>query len=94
MKFGIFYEHQLPRPWSEGANRGIGTPAEMREHLRGFAEAGVDQVVFIQQSGKNRHEHICESLELLASEVMPEFKAGEEDRERRHQPWWMRGSVK
>ena len=21
MKFGIFYEHQLPRPWTEGAEQ-------------------------------------------------------------------------
>ena len=25
------------------------------------------------QAGRNRHEHICESIELFASEVMPEF---------------------
>jgi len=66
----------------EGANRGVGTPDQMREHLEGFREAGVDQVVFIQQGGNNRHEHICESLELFASEVMPEFRDGEEERER------------
>jgi alkanesulfonate monooxygenase SsuD/methylene tetrahydromethanopterin reductase-like flavin-dependent oxidoreductase (luciferase family) len=66
----------------EGANRGVGTPDQMREHLNGFREAGVDQVVFIQQGGNNRHEHICESLELFASEVMPEFREGEEERER------------
>ena len=28
--------------------------------------AGVDQVAFIQQGGRNRHEHICEALELFA----------------------------
>jgi hypothetical protein len=27
----------------------------------------------VSQAGRNRHEHICESLELFASEVMPEF---------------------
>ena len=62
---------------------GIGTPAQLTAHLRQFAEAGVDQVVFIQQGGKNKHEHICESLELFAAEVMPEFKKGEDERERR-----------
>jgi alkanesulfonate monooxygenase SsuD/methylene tetrahydromethanopterin reductase-like flavin-dependent oxidoreductase (luciferase family) len=67
----------------EGANRGIGTPDEVRETLRGFAEAGVDQVSFIQQGGRNRHEHICESLELFAREVMPEFKEQEAEREAR-----------
>ncbi len=66
---------------TEGAHRGIGTPAQMREHLRGFADTGVDQVIFIQQGGKNEHQHICESLELFASDVMPEFKQAEPARE-------------
>ncbi|HME70072.1 MAG TPA: LLM class flavin-dependent oxidoreductase [Myxococcota bacterium] len=64
----------------DAENRGIGTPAQLRTHLRAFADAGVDQVVFIQQGGKNRHEDICESLELFAREVMPEFKEGEDER--------------
>lgn len=67
----------------EGANRGIGTPEQVREHLKGFRDAGVDQVIFIQQGGKNRHQHICEAMELFAEKVMPEFKAEEEERERR-----------
>lgn len=71
--------HTLP---DDGANRGIGTPDELRHHMRQFAEAGVDQVAFIQQGGRNKHEHICESLELFSREVMPEFKEQEEERER------------
>jgi len=59
---------------------GIGTPDEMRTHLRKFADAGVDQVAFIQQGGRNRHEHICEALDLFAREVMPEFKEHEAGR--------------
>ena len=51
----------------------IGTPDQLREVLRGYEDAGVDQVVFISQTGRNRHEHVCESLELFAREVMPEF---------------------
>jgi alkanesulfonate monooxygenase SsuD/methylene tetrahydromethanopterin reductase-like flavin-dependent oxidoreductase (luciferase family) len=68
-----------------GANRGIGTPAQLRAHLRGFADAGVDQVTFIQQGGKNRHEHICESLDVFARQVMAEFHDGDAERERRKQ---------
>ncbi len=60
---------------------GIGTPDQLREHLSQFADAGVDQVIFIQQGGNNKHEHICESLELFADKVMPGFKAGEAERE-------------
>jgi alkanesulfonate monooxygenase SsuD/methylene tetrahydromethanopterin reductase-like flavin-dependent oxidoreductase (luciferase family) len=54
---------------------GIGTPDDMRRHLRALQEAGVDQVIFLQQAGNNRHEHICEALELFAREVMSEFKS-------------------
>jgi hypothetical protein len=41
--------------------------------------------VFIQQGGRNRHEHICEALELFAREVMPEFRARELEREKKKQ---------
>jgi len=58
----------------------IGTPADAARHIRELEAAGVDQLIFIQQAGRNRHEDICSSLELFASEVMPEFKANEQER--------------
>jgi alkanesulfonate monooxygenase SsuD/methylene tetrahydromethanopterin reductase-like flavin-dependent oxidoreductase (luciferase family) len=61
---------------------GIGTPDDMRAHLIDYQEAGVDQIIFMQQAGRNRHEHICESLELFASEVMKSFADQCESRER------------
>jgi hypothetical protein len=57
----------------------------LRTHLRHFEESGVDQTVFIQQGGRNRHQHICEALELFANDVMPEFRAREIEREARKQ---------
>src|SRR5258706_8320271 len=60
---------------------GIGTPADIGDHVRAFQDAGVDQVIFLQQAGRNKHEHICESLELFAAEVMGEFKAEAAGRE-------------
>jgi alkanesulfonate monooxygenase SsuD/methylene tetrahydromethanopterin reductase-like flavin-dependent oxidoreductase (luciferase family) len=63
----------------------IGTPDELGRALATFEAAGVDQTIFIQQGGKNRHEHICESLELFAADVMPRFRDGEAERERRKQ---------
>lgn len=62
---------------------GIGTPDDMRKHLKAFQEAGVDQVIFMQQAGRNKHSEICKSLELFAAEVMPEFKAEVAAREAR-----------
>ena len=61
----------------------IGTPDDLRTTLRTFQDAGVDQTIFIQQGGKNRHEDICESLELFASAVMPEFHGAEAERHAR-----------
>jgi alkanesulfonate monooxygenase SsuD/methylene tetrahydromethanopterin reductase-like flavin-dependent oxidoreductase (luciferase family) len=62
---------------------GIGTPDHLRAHLRKFAESGVDQVAFIQQGGRNKHEHICEALELFANDVMGEFHEREDERSKR-----------
>ncbi len=57
-----------------GSLRGaIGTPAQIADLLERYEQAGVDQVIFVSQSGRNRHEHICESIELFAAEVMPRF---------------------
>src|SRR5499426_476011 len=61
----------------------IGSPEDLRGTLRVFQDAGVDQTIFIQQGGKNRHDHICEALELFAAEVMPEFRENEAEREAR-----------
>jgi hypothetical protein len=66
-----------------GGEGGIGTPEQLRNHLRKFDEVGVDQVSFIQQGGRNKHEHICEALELFGHEVMPEFKERHAARERK-----------
>ena len=63
----------------------IGTPDQLRDHLRRYEDAGMDQIIFIQQGGKNQHDHICESLELFAAEVMPEFKQRTAEREAQKQ---------
>jgi alkanesulfonate monooxygenase SsuD/methylene tetrahydromethanopterin reductase-like flavin-dependent oxidoreductase (luciferase family) len=66
-----------------GALRGaVGTPDQVRDLLRGYEDAGVDQVIFVSQAGRNRHEHICESLELFAAEVLPDFAEHEDEREK------------
>jgi alkanesulfonate monooxygenase SsuD/methylene tetrahydromethanopterin reductase-like flavin-dependent oxidoreductase (luciferase family) len=50
-----------------------GTPDQAREFLRRYEEAGVDQVIFVLQAGRTRHEHIMDSIELFGREVLPEF---------------------
>ena len=74
------YEKARAKLPEAGAARGIGTPDQLRAHLKSFEDSGVDQVAFIQQGGKNQHDHICQSLELFAREVLPEFDAREEVR--------------
>ncbi|MBI2704661.1 MAG: LLM class flavin-dependent oxidoreductase [Actinobacteria bacterium] len=61
-----------------GLRGAVGTPDQIREFLRRYEEAGVDQVIFVMQAGKNTHEHICESIERFSREVMPEFKDRDE----------------
>jgi len=57
-----------------GSLRGaIGDPDQVRELLEAYESIGVDQVIFVAQSGNNRHEHICEALELFADRVLPGF---------------------
>jgi hypothetical protein len=64
---------------------GIGTPEQLRERLLAYQGAGVDQVIFVQQAGRNKHEHIIDSLKLFASDVMPALKQDAAERERRKQ---------
>jgi alkanesulfonate monooxygenase SsuD/methylene tetrahydromethanopterin reductase-like flavin-dependent oxidoreductase (luciferase family) len=65
-----------------GSLRGaIGTPAQVTDLISRYEQAGVDQVMFVMQAGKNRHEDICESLELFAGEVLPGFTSGREEKE-------------
>ncbi len=71
------------RQRAEISANGIGTPEDIRAHIRAFQAAGVDQVIFLQQAGRNKHRHICESLELFAADVMPEFKVEAAARELR-----------
>ncbi len=74
-----------------GSLRGaIGTPDQIRELVRRYEEAGVDQLIFVSQAGRNRHEDICESMELFAREVMGEFRdraeLSEEEKRKRLAP--------
>ncbi|WP_420625639.1 LLM class flavin-dependent oxidoreductase [Candidatus Poriferisodalis sp.] len=61
----------------------IGTPDQIRDFVRAYEDAGVDELIFVSQAGRNRHEDICESMELFAREVMPEFAERAPEREAR-----------
>lgn len=61
----------------------IGSPETIRRKLREFEASGIDQIILLNQSGKTSHQDICESLQLFAREVMPEFH----ERDAEHQEW-------
>ena len=71
----------------------IGSPETIRQKLRQYEAAHVDQVILLNQAGKTSHEDICDSLKMFAGEVMGEFH----DREPEHQSWKegvMSGAIK
>ena len=72
--------NQWKRDNREAADRAlsgglIGSPETLRRKLRKFESSHIDQVILLNQAGCNTHEDICESLDLFAREVMPEFHA-------------------
>lgn len=78
------WKHANPEGHARALSGGlIGSPETIRNRLRKFQTSHVDQIILLNQAGKNAHEHICESLELFAKEVMPEFHASEPQ----HQAW-------
>jgi alkanesulfonate monooxygenase SsuD/methylene tetrahydromethanopterin reductase-like flavin-dependent oxidoreductase (luciferase family) len=83
----LWEEYQQWRRTPEGQRRStgglIGSPDTLRERLRLFEASHVDQVILLNQAGKNTHDDICSSLELFAREVMPEFQA----RHPEHEDW-------
>jgi alkanesulfonate monooxygenase SsuD/methylene tetrahydromethanopterin reductase-like flavin-dependent oxidoreductase (luciferase family) len=76
---------QMERERKKAGMRGIGSPEQLIENFRTLEEAGVDQLILLQQSGKYHHEHICKSMELFGREVLPEFKEREEKRAKEKQ---------
>jgi len=68
-----------PTQFSHAA--GIGTPDDVTEHLLSLQSSGIDQVILMQQAGRNLNEHICEGLELFAQTVMPKLASGRDERE-------------
>jgi hypothetical protein len=65
-----------------GSLRGaVGTPDQIADLVSRYEAAGVDQVIFVSQAGKNRHEHICEAISLVGEKVLPRFARAAEGHE-------------
>jgi alkanesulfonate monooxygenase SsuD/methylene tetrahydromethanopterin reductase-like flavin-dependent oxidoreductase (luciferase family) len=67
---------------TSGLRGAMGTPEQVRCYLRRYEECGVDQVILSCSAGRNRHDHIMESLDLFGREVLPEFVERDAARER------------
>ena len=75
---------QTPAGLAAGRNKGlIGSPETLRRRLRQWQGTHVDQIILLNQAGKTTHADIVHSLELFATEVMPEFQGAEPE----HQAW-------
>jgi alkanesulfonate monooxygenase SsuD/methylene tetrahydromethanopterin reductase-like flavin-dependent oxidoreductase (luciferase family) len=74
---------QTPAGQKRTGSELIGSPETIRERLAELEAANVDQVILLNQAGKNTHQDICDSLSLFAESVMPEFHAREDE----HQTW-------
>jgi alkanesulfonate monooxygenase SsuD/methylene tetrahydromethanopterin reductase-like flavin-dependent oxidoreductase (luciferase family) len=61
----------------------IGSPQFIRDNIRQYEAAHLDVLNLFSQCGDRKHEDIMASLELFATEVMPEFK----ERHPQHQKW-------
>jgi alkanesulfonate monooxygenase SsuD/methylene tetrahydromethanopterin reductase-like flavin-dependent oxidoreductase (luciferase family) len=52
----------------------VGTPEQIRQRLRDFEDAGIDQVICLSQAANISHDMLSSSIELFSKEVLPEFK--------------------
>jgi alkanesulfonate monooxygenase SsuD/methylene tetrahydromethanopterin reductase-like flavin-dependent oxidoreductase (luciferase family) len=80
------HEEATARERQKAGMAGIGSPAQLVENFCGYEQAGVDQLILLHQCGKYTQAHVCESLELFAGEVLPQFKERDleaDDRKRR-----------
>jgi alkanesulfonate monooxygenase SsuD/methylene tetrahydromethanopterin reductase-like flavin-dependent oxidoreductase (luciferase family) len=54
----------------------IGDPIAARESVQRFVEVGVDELIFVMQTGTTPDEIVRESIRTMAEEVMPYFSDG------------------
>lgn len=78
-------DHKMERDRKKAGMGGIGSPKHLIENFRALENAGVDQLILLQQCGSYRHEDICQSLELFAAEVLPPFREREIKRQKEKQ---------
>jgi alkanesulfonate monooxygenase SsuD/methylene tetrahydromethanopterin reductase-like flavin-dependent oxidoreductase (luciferase family) len=74
---------RIQRGDAKSLRAAVGTPDQVRDFMRRYEEAGMDQMLLQFQLGNNKHEDICASMELFAKDVMPEFLERDEEQQAR-----------
>lgn len=68
----------------------VGTPEDVTAYLERYEAAGVDEILLGMQTGRIKHEHIMESIELLGEKVLPAFierhEKAEKEKQKRLEP--------
>jgi alkanesulfonate monooxygenase SsuD/methylene tetrahydromethanopterin reductase-like flavin-dependent oxidoreductase (luciferase family) len=60
----------------------VGSVEQVRDYMERYERNGMDMVLLQSQLGMNKHEDICESMELFAKEIMPAFQDRHEKAEK------------
>lgn len=76
----LFDEVEADIPDNAGRG-GIGTPDQVEAYLKRYEDIGLDQMIFVQQVGRNSHDHICEALDMFSHTLLPSFKDREMTRQ-------------
>jgi alkanesulfonate monooxygenase SsuD/methylene tetrahydromethanopterin reductase-like flavin-dependent oxidoreductase (luciferase family) len=50
-----------------------GNPDTVSRVVEKWAEAGLDQMIFVLQAGRNTHDQVMRSIELIGEKVIPRF---------------------
>jgi alkanesulfonate monooxygenase SsuD/methylene tetrahydromethanopterin reductase-like flavin-dependent oxidoreductase (luciferase family) len=71
----IVADHQLVADdLLEGGFVMAGTPEDCKPILDAFQEVGVDQVIIHMQMGNVPHERIMDSIQIMGTELLPEYR--------------------
>jgi alkanesulfonate monooxygenase SsuD/methylene tetrahydromethanopterin reductase-like flavin-dependent oxidoreductase (luciferase family) len=54
-----------------------GNPDSVSRSVEKWAEAGLDQMIFLMQAGRTRHEEVLHSIDLIGRHVIPRFSSAE-----------------
>lgn len=60
----------------------VGSIDQVRDYMERYEQSGMDLLMLQSQLGRNKHEDICESMELFARHIMPPFLERDEQQQK------------